>query len=566
MKAKGWPAPASCLRKHVGRRQAAVASGVGVAYLLAMTAPQKAQQPTPPAASAHEKILIVDFGSQVTQLIARRVREEGVYSEIVPFQKAEAAFREMKPKAVILSGGPESVHEEGSPRAPQAIFDSGVPVLGICYGQMTMAHQLGGEVEGGHHREFGRADVEVKGASQLFDATWDKGGKYQVWMSHGDRITRMPPGFSVAGTSPNAPFAVIQDEKRRYYGLMFHPEVVHTPDGAKLLRNFVRKVAGLHGDWTMRAFREEAIEKIRRQVGRGRVICGLSGGVDSAVAAVLIHEAIGDQLTCVFVDHGLLRLDEAKTVVDLFRGHYNIPLVHVDASKQFLGELEGVTDPEKKRKTIGRLFIDVFDAEAKKIGGAEFLAQGTLYPDVIESVSFTGGPSVTIKSHHNVGGLPERMNMKLVEPLRELFKDEVRALGRELGLPEIFVGRHPFPGPGLAIRCPGDITREKLDILRKADAVYIDQIRKHGLYDEIWQAFAVLLPVKTVGVMGDGRTYDYVVGLRAVTSTDGMTADFYQFDMKFLAETATRIINEVKGVNRVVYDVTSKPPGTIEWE
>ena len=370
MKAKGWPAPASCLRKHVGRRQAAVASGVGVAYLLAMTAPQKAQQPTPPAASAHEKILIVDFGSQVTQLIARRVREEGVYSEIVPFQKAEAAFREMKPKAVILSGGPESVHEEGSPRAPQAIFDSGVPVLGICYGQMTMAHQLGGEVEGGHHREFGRADVEVKGASQLFDATWDKGGKYQVWMSHGDRITRMPPGFSVAGTSPNAPFAVIQDEKRRYYGLMFHPEVVHTPDGAKLLRNFVRKVAGLHGDWTMRAFREEAIEKIRKQVGRGRVICGLSGGVDSAVAAVLIHEAIGDQLTCVFVDHGLLRLDEAKTVVDLFRGHYNIPLVHVDASKQFLGELEGVTDPEVKRKTIGRLFIDVFDAEAKKIGGA----------------------------------------------------------------------------------------------------------------------------------------------------------------------------------------------------
>jgi GMP synthase (glutamine-hydrolysing) len=550
----------------VGCPAAAVAAGVRVAYLLAMTAAQKAQQSTPPAASAHEKILIVDFGSQVTQLIARRVREEGVYSEIVPFQKAEAAFREMKPKAVILSGGPESVHEEGSPRAPQAIFDSGVPVLGICYGQMTMAAQLGGEVEGGHHREFGRADVEVKGASQLFDSTWDKGGKYQVWMSHGDRITKMPPGFVVAGTSPNAPFAVIQDEKRKYYGLMFHPEVVHTPDGAKLLRNFVRKVAGLHGDWTMRAFREEAIEKIRKQVGKGRVICGLSGGVDSAVAAVLIHEAIGDQLTCVFVDHGLLRLDEGKTVVDLFRGHYNIPLVHVDASKQFLGELEGVTDPEVKRKTIGRLFIDVFDAEAKKIGGAEFLAQGTLYPDVIESVSFTGGPSVTIKSHHNVGGLPERMNMKLVEPLRELFKDEVRVLGRELGLPEIFVGRHPFPGPGLAIRCPGDITRDKLDILRKADAVYIDQIRKHGLYDDIWQAFAVLLPVKTVGVMGDGRTYDYVVGLRAVTSTDGMTADFYQFDMKFLGETATRIINEVKGVNRVVYDVTSKPPGTIEWE
>src|SRR5215471_3346586 len=526
----------------------------------------KAQASAPSVASAHDKILIVDFGSQVTQLIARRVREDGVYCEIVPFQKAEAAFRAMKPKAVILSGGPESVHEEGSPRAPQLIFDSGVPVLGICYGQMTMAAQLGGEVEGGHAREFGRADVEVKGDSRLFDATWDKGGKYQVWMSHGDRITKMPPGFVVAGTSANAPFAIIQDEKRKYYGLMFHPEVVHTPDGAKLLRNFVRKVAGLTGDWTMRAFREEAIEKIRAQVGKGKVICGLSGGVDSAVAAVLIHEAIGDQLTCVFVDHGLLRLKEAETVVDLFRHHYNIPLVHVDASKQFLGELSGVTDPEIKRKTIGRLFIDVFEAEAKKIGGAEFLAQGTLYPDVIESVSFTGGPSVTIKSHHNVGGLPARMNMKLVEPLRELFKDEVRALGRELGLPQAFVGRHPFPGPGLAIRCPGEITREKLDILRRADDIYIEEIRRAGLYDDIWQAFAVLLPVRTVGVMGDYRTYDYVVGLRAVTSTDGMSADFYPFDMKFIGHVATRIVNEVKGVNRVVYDVTSKPPGTIEWE
>jgi GMP synthase (glutamine-hydrolysing) len=543
-----------------------VASPPPVAYLLAMTGAQQTRESMRPLVSAHDKILIVDFGSQVTQLIARRVREEGVYSEIVPFQKAEAAFREMKPKAVILSGGPESVHEEGSPRAPQLIFDSGVPVLGICYGQMTMAAQLGGEVEGGHHREFGRADVEVKAPSRLFDSTWSMGERHQVWMSHGDRITKMPPGFVVAGVSANAPFAVIQDEKRRYYGLMFHPEVVHTPDGAKLIRNFVREVAGLAGDWTMRAFREEAIEKIRKQVGRAKVICGLSGGVDSAVAAVLIHEAIGDQLTCVFVDHGLLRLNEAETVVDLFRHHYNIPLVHVDASKQFLLELAGVSDPEQKRKTIGRLFIDVFDAEAKKIGGAEFLAQGTLYPDVIESVSFTGGPSVTIKSHHNVGGLPARMNMKLVEPLRELFKDEVRVLGRELGLPEIFVGRHPFPGPGLAIRCPGEITKEKLDILRNADAVYTDQIRKAGLYDQIWQAFAVLLPVKTVGVMGDGRTYEYVVGLRAVISTDGMTADFYPFDMKFLGETATRIINEVKGVNRVVYDVTSKPPGTIEWE
>lgn len=554
-------------KEECGRAHRAVAGRGTVAYLLAMTAAQNDRSAsTPSVASAHDKILIVDFGSQVTQLIARRVREDGVYCEIVPFNKAEEAFKEMKPKAVILSGGPESVHEAGSPRAPQLIFASGVPVLGICYGQMTMAEQLGGTVEGGHHREFGRADVEVKAPSKLFEDVWSPGGKNQVWMSHGDRITKMPPGFSVAGTSPNAPFAIIQDETRKYYGLMFHPEVVHTPDGTKLIRNFVRKIAGLSGDWTMRAFREEEIAKIRAQVGKRKVLCGLSGGVDSAVAAVLIHEAIGDQLTCVFVDHGMLRLDEAKTVVDLFRHHYNIPLVHVDASKQFLGELEGVTDPETKRKTIGRLFIEVFEAEAKKIGGADFLAQGTLYPDVIESVSFTGGPSVTIKSHHNVGGLPERMNMKLVEPLRELFKDEVRKLGRELGLPEIFVGRHPFPGPGLAIRCPGDITRDKLDILRKADAVYIDQIRKHGLYDDIWQAFAVLLPVKTVGVMGDGRTYDYVVGLRAVTSTDGMTADFYQFDMKFLGETATRIINEVKGVNRVVYDVTSKPPGTIEWE
>src|SRR5450631_1482637 len=531
-----------------------------------MTAAQPAAEQSAKVASAHDKILIVDFGSQVTQLIARRVREEGVYSEIGPFQKAEAAFLQMKPKAVILSGGPESVHEEGSPRAPQAIFDSGVPVLGICYGQMTMAAQLGGEVEGGHHREFGRADVEVKAASALFDSAWGMGERHPVWMSHGDRITRMPPGFVVAGVSPNAPFAVIQDETRKYYGLMFHPEVVHTPDGAKLIRNFVRKVAGLTGDWTMRAFREEAIEKIRSQVGSGRVICGLSGGVDSAVAAVLIHEAIGDQLTCVFVDHGLLRKDEGKTVVDLFRHHYNIPLVHVDASKLFLGELSGVSDPEAKRKTIGRLFIDVFDAEAKKIGGADFLAQGTLYPDVIESVSFSAGPSVTIKSHHNVGGLPERMRMKLVEPLRELFKDEVRALGRELGLPDTFVGRHPFPGPGLAVRCPGTITREKLVILRLADDVFIEEIRRAGLYDDIWQAFAVLLPVKTVGVMGDGRTYDFVVGLRAVTSTDGMTADFYPFEMKFIGHVATRIINEVKGVNRVVYDVTSKPPGTIEWE
>jgi GMP synthase (glutamine-hydrolysing) len=518
------------------------------------------------ASTSHDKILIVDFGSQVTQLIARRVREGGVYCEIVPFRKAETALAEMQPKGVILSGGPASVLDKEAPLAPAAIFAAGVPVLGICYGEQAMAQQLGGEVEGGHHREFGRAEVEVTKPSLLTEGVWEVGKRYPVWMSHGDRVTRLPEGFAVTANSPNAPIAMIADDKRKFYATQFHLEVVHTPHGAALIRNFVRNIAGCAGDWTMRAFKDEAIEKIRRQVGKGRVLCGLSGGVDSAVTAVLIHEAIGDQLACVFVDHGLLRLGEADKVVALFRGRYNIPLVHVNAADKFLQALAGIEDPEDKRKTIGKLFIDVFEAEAKKIGGAEFLAQGTLYPDVIESASLTGGPSVTIKSHHNVGGLPERMNLKLVEPLRELFKDEVRALGRELDLPQAFVGRHPFPGPGLAIRCPGAVTRERLDILRLADDIFIEEIRRVGLYDDIWQAFAVLLPVRTVGVMGDFRTYDYVVGLRAVTSTDGMTADFYPFDAMVLGTVATRIINEVKGVNRVVYDVTSKPPGTIEWE
>jgi GMP synthase (glutamine-hydrolysing) len=514
-----------------------------------------------------DRVLIVDFGSQVTQLIARRVRENGVYCEIHPYNKVtEDSIAAYDPKAIILSGGPASVTAATAPRAPDAIFDTGLPVLGICYGQQAMCAQLGGAVEPSEHREFGRAFVDVNRECALFNGVWRVGGREQVWMSHGDRVTSLPPGFEPIAVSDGAPFAAIADEARRYYGVQFHPEVVHTPDGAKLLANFILGVAGCRGDWTMAAFRAQAVQSIRDQVGDGQVICGLSGGVDSSVAAVLLHEAIGDQLTCIFVDHGLLRKGEAEEVVEMFGSHYSIPLVHRNAADMFIGALDGVDDPERKRKIIGGLFIDVFEQEAAKIGGAAFLAQGTLYPDVIESVSAIGGPSVTIKSHHNVGGLPERMNMALVEPLRELFKDEVRALGRELDMPDKLVDRHPFPGPGLAIRIPGAITPEKLDILREADSIYLDEIRNAGLYDEIWQAFAVLLPVRTVGVMGDDRTYEYVCGLRAVTSTDGMTADSYAFDHAFLANTATRIINQVKGVNRVVYDVTSKPPGTIEWE
>ncbi len=513
-----------------------------------------------------DSILIIDFGSQVTQLIARRVREAGVYSEIAPFNAAADAFARMQPKGVILSGSPASVLDAESPRAPQIVFDSGVPVLGICYGQQTMMAQLGGDVQLGDSGEFGHAFIEVQDGCDLFNGLWSEGETHQVWMSHGDKVTSLAPGFRTVATSPGAPFAVIADDARHYYAMQFHPEVVHTPDGGKLIANFARHVCGLAGDWTMAEFRQTKIDEIRAQVGTGKVICGLSGGVDSAVAAVLIHEAIGSQLTCVFVDHGLMRSGEADQVVGLFRNHYNIPLVHVNAETLFLNGLKGLTDPEAKRKFIGATFIEVFEAEARKIGGAEFLAQGTLYPDVIESVSFTGGPSVTIKSHHNVGGLPERMNMKLVEPLRELFKDEVRALGRELGLPEIFVGRHPFPGPGLAIRIPGEVTKERCDILRKADAIYLEEIRNAGLYDAIWQAFAVLLPVRSVGVMGDGRTYDNVLALRAVTSTDGMTAQAFEFPGGLLPRMATRIVNEVKGINRVTYDYTSKPPGTIEWE
>eukprot|EP01037_Dinobryon_pediforme_P010961 gene10961-biopygen6674 len=513
-----------------------------------------------------DRILILDFGSQVTQLIARRVRESGVYCEIWPYNADPARIRAFEPRGIILSGGPASVSEVDSPRAPMEVFEEGVPVLGICYGQMTMCAQLGGEVTTSDHREFGRAFVDVIEPCALFRGVWAPGAREQVWMSHGDHVISLPPGFRVVGTSEGAPFAAFADDSRHFYGLMFHPEVVHTPHGAQLLRNFTHDVAGCKADWSMGGFRDAQIARIRAQVGTGQVICGLSGGVDSSVAAVLIHEAIGDQLTCIFVDHGLLRAGEAEEVVTTFRDRFNIKLIHRDASDMFIDALEGVTDPEIKRKTIGGLFIEVFEQEAARIGGADFLAQGTLYPDVIESVSFTGGPSVTIKSHHNVGGLPARMRMQLVEPLRELFKDEVRRLGRELDIPESIVGRHPFPGPGLAIRIPGAITREKLAILRRADTIYLEEIRAAGLYDAIWQAFAVLLPVRTVGVMGDGRTYDMACALRAVTSTDGMTADIYPFDMGFLSRVSGRIVNEVRGINRVTYDITSKPPGTIEWE
>ena len=512
-----------------------------------------------------EQILILDFGSQVTQLIARRVREAGVYCEIRPFTTPAAEIERMAPRGVILSGGPASVTEAEAPRPDEAIYTLGVPLLGICYGQQAMCAALGGAVESTSRREFGRAHLDVVEPCALFDGVWQVGAREQVWMSHGDAVAAVPEGFRVVARTDSAPFAAIADDERHFYGIQFHPEVVHTPHGAALLENFARRVAGCRDTWSMASFRTSAIEAIRAQVGDGQVICGLSGGVDSSVVAVLLHEAIGEQLTCVFVDTGLMRKGEGEEVTSLFRGHYNIPLVHEDAQAVFLERLASVTEPEEKRKIIGATFIDVFEEAARSAGDADFLAQGTLYPDVIESVSVSG-PSAVIKSHHNVGGLPERMKLRLVEPLRSLFKDEVRALGRALEMPEVLTGRHPFPGPGLAIRIPGEVTAERAAILQQADAIFIEEIRSAGLYDAIWQAFAVLLPVQTVGVMGDARTYEHVCALRAVTSADGMTADFYHFDMSFLGGVANRIVNEVKGINRVVYDVTSKPPGTIEWE
>lgn len=512
------------------------------------------------------RILILDFGSQVTQLIAKTVRKSNIYAEIKPYNIPFNEIKSYNAAGIILSGGPASVTDKDSPTIDPAIYDLGIPILGICYGQQLMCSQLGGKVEPSHEREFGRAFIKINKLSALYENVWSQGNSYEVWMSHGDKVTKIPDGFMAVADTPSTPYAIIADEKRKFYGVQFHPEVTHTPDGAKLLKNFTHNVCGLKGDWSMSSFLDYAVEKIRNQVGDKKVLCAVSGGVDSSVVAALLHRAIGDQVKCIFIDTGCLRLNEAAQVKELFSQYFHIPLHTCDAGDLFLSRLKNITDPEEKRKIIGKTFIDIFEEEAHKLGGADFLAQGTLYPDVVESVSAFGSPTVTIKSHHNVGGLPERMKMKLVEPVRELFKDEVRELGRVLGMPDEMVGRHPFPGPGLAIRVIGEVTKERLDILRQADAIFIEQLKKEELYNKIWQAFVVLLPIRTVGVMGDGRTYEYTCAIRSVTSTDGMTADFYCFPGNFLSKIGSHIIGNVKGINRVVYDITSKPPATIEWE
>ena len=510
-----------------------------------------------------EKILILDFGSQYTQLIARRVRELHVFSEIQPYHyPLEKIQEDAAIKGIILSGGPASVYDEKAPRPHPGIFQLGIPILGICYGLQLIAHEFGGKVDPAARREYGRAELFIDRPSSLF---FEVDSPTVVWMSHGDHLTELPPGFEILAHTENSPIAAIGNLQKQIYGIQFHPEVHHTAEGKQILQNFLYQIVGVQGDWSTQSFIHQQLETIRQQVGKSRVLCALSGGVDSSVVAVLLHKAIGEQLTCVFVDTGLLRANEAQEVETVFREHFHINLISVNASQLFLSKLRGVTDPELKRKIIGNTFIEVFEAEARKHGPFEFLAQGTLYPDVIESVSFKG-PSETIKTHHNVGGLPEKMQFQLIEPLRELFKDEVREVGRQLGLPEKIIGRHPFPGPGLAIRILGEVTDDRLAILRQADAIFIHELRQAGLYDHIWQAFAVLLPVKSVGVMGDQRTYEYVLALRAVVSVDGMTADWFHFPFDFLAQVSNKIINQVKGVNRVVYDVSSKPPATIEWE
>lgn len=509
-----------------------------------------------------EVILILDFGSQYTQLIARRIRELGSYSEIHPYSLSMEEIKKMKPKGIILSGGPLSVYDNGAPKLNEEIFSLGIPILGICYGLQLVCLSLGGKVEPARDREYGKAFLEVSDSNILF-----KGIKNNsvVWMSHGDYLTEIPGGFKVIGTSENSPFCAIVSEERKIYGVQFHPEVAHTEEGKNILNNFLYEVCKIKGGWTPQHFIDSKLEEVRNLVGSRKAICALSGGVDSSVAAVLIHKAIGDNLICVHVDTGMMRKDESRQIVKMFDEKYHINLIHIDASERFLTLLNGVTDPERKRKIIGNTFIEVFEEEAKKHADVEFLVQGTLYPDVIESVSVVGS-SVTIKTHHNVGGLPEKMKLKLIEPFRELFKDEVRKIGKELELPDDFIGRHPFPGPGLAVRTLGEITKPRLDVLREADDIFIEEIKNAGIYDDIWQAFAVLLPIQTVGVMGDARTYENVIALRAVTSTDGMTADWFRFDPDFLAKVSNRIIRNVRGVNRVVYDISSKPPSTIEWE